>query len=696
MTLTDGQSMIVRNDEERDLASMAEKVTGLRARQDMRRLRLDQLTVMVGAAKMRVARQPKSQEFLERLQERCHQKSVGLYEELLSAVVQDVLPGEKNVALTLKTVRGLPSLDIEMVKAGGERESILEGSGGAVTNILSAGLRVIALARSGAYPFLVFDEPDCWLKPALVPQFANVIGKIALDLQIQVLIISHHDTDAFSQFSSQVRLERRGGKLETHPVGSFDATAWEGASSGIKELRLQDYMSHASTVVPLCPGVTCLTGENDIGKSAIVAALRALFYGSGSDSAIAHGKTLFKVEAEFHNGTVLSLERYLKKSPKQRWRYYVPGQMEPMQDSSPKDGAPEWIDHVAKIAKADELDIAFTNQKSPVFLLNESPSRRASILAVGRESAHLQRLIGKNKERNLIDAKIMRDGESEGALIKRELSSLEVLDTAVDQLLSLKRLWSEIKATAAAIASLRERIVRATLLAQTELDAAALSAWPERLAPLMEPVDALRLARTNLAALNQVARQNAPADGLAAPEVIDIDRLSRGLAALTRARVVAEFSDIVDGPLVPQVNETDVLRETCKRLMVVREHSGHVPPQAVVEPPALLDIERLSEQCKRLLRVKQLAAVGLLVEMKVPIPESLKDLDRLSATLLVLRANEAIIAREPSLMANLAFKRSKLADAKKALYGEMGGVCPTCSSMLDNHSHAIAGEANHA
>lgn len=669
-----------------NLAREGERLAGLRSRQEMRRLRMDQLSAMVGSAKSRMARQPNVQEFLERLQESCHQKSVGLYEELLSAVVHDVLGGEKSVALTLKTARGLPSLDIEMATVAGKRESILDGNGGALTNILSAGLRVIALARSGAYPFLVLDEPDCWIKPELVPKFANVIGQIAKDLQIQVLLISHHDGAAFASFSSQVCLAVRGGKLEARPQGDFDSAQWDGALSGIRELRLRDYMSHEDTSIPLSPGVTCLVGDNNTGKSAVVSALRALFYGSGTDSAIAHDKLLFSVQATFHDLAVLDVERYLKKSPKQRWRYRVPGQAEPVQDSSPKDGAPEWIDHVAKIARTEDLDIAFANQKSPVFLLDQAPSRRASILAVGRESAHLQRLIAKNKERNLLDARLARDGEAEGAAIGRELAALGVLDAVEDDLVNLRRTGSDLESKVRAKEALGAALSRAAKLASSIEAGFGLEDWPEQEAPRVVPVDELARRAAFLRAASTLAEIRLEAFVPATPELLAVEHLREACPALVRARVVAALDEPAAMQHTSNPQSTDLLAGAIKALARSQDTAALSAPEKLMEAPSLVGCDGLIDAGRKLSKLRRLLpAMEAASALAAPEPPRIEATELLAASLALALALEVQVSVGPSALVKLAAAEADLARQREQLVDWAGGLCPTCGGCLTEH-----------
>ncbi|MGE4552818.1 MAG: hypothetical protein AB7D57_06880 [Desulfovibrionaceae bacterium] len=100
-------------------------------------------------------------------------------------------------------------------------EDILTGQGGSVANILSVGLRLIALSQldpARHRPFLVLDEQDCWLKPELVAPFMKLVRAIARRLGLQVLVISHHPLDRFISAADQILSltpsREHGAKLE--------------------------------------------------------------------------------------------------------------------------------------------------------------------------------------------------------------------------------------------------------------------------------------------------------------------------------------------------------------------------------------------------------------------------------------------------------------------------------------------------
>ena len=97
----------------------------------------------------------------------------------------------------------------------------MTGQGGSVCNILSVGLRLIALSQlhpERHRPFLVLDEQDCWLRPALIPSFMQLINEIAARLELQLLVISHHPIDLFAGAADRIfelRPDREHGAAVT-------------------------------------------------------------------------------------------------------------------------------------------------------------------------------------------------------------------------------------------------------------------------------------------------------------------------------------------------------------------------------------------------------------------------------------------------------------------------------------------------
>jgi hypothetical protein len=123
---------------------------------------------------------PKAQEVLEEAQRRIQQEIVGGLGDLLTFMLQGVMgdPERRVVCETEVDARGQSQVRFFVQRASGEREDILAGNGGSIANVVCTGLRLIAVSRAKhARPFLVLDEPDCWLSPDRVGPFVSLLQK---------------------------------------------------------------------------------------------------------------------------------------------------------------------------------------------------------------------------------------------------------------------------------------------------------------------------------------------------------------------------------------------------------------------------------------------------------------------------------------------------------------------------------------
>lgn len=367
-------------------------------------------------------------EVLERLQKKEQERAVGAYEELLGALLSDVLPGERNVVMDLHTERGGPALDVYIQKGQNAPLEDWLGTGGSVTNLLSTGLRLVALLRSGQRRFLILDESDCWLKPELIPKYASIVKQMAIELDIQILMISHHDESLFSaHIPHRLKLEKSGSVLTSSWSPSSQIPTWIDGERGIRSLTLKNFQAHQNTVIPLSSKVTLLQGDNDIGKSSIVNAIRAVFDGDVNDTAIKHYAPSAKVMIDFGPDNLLIWERWRKGKVKTNYQLINPENGETIHHN---DGTkvPEWVKDGLKIGKVDGLDIQIGQQKDPVFLLNQPPSFRARALAIGQESSYINNMLGHDKQ-EVNDARAQfKEGERNLERLRRHLIVFDKMD----------------------------------------------------------------------------------------------------------------------------------------------------------------------------------------------------------------------------------------------------------------------------
>lgn len=220
-----------------DSRELARELAGLRRRLD-RFQGLAEERVRAHAETRR--RKQEAEDFLElapRADALLRQLATSLFGEILDDVeanlthaLREILGQERRVRSRreIKSNRLHVSLYVESPEG---EEDILVGQGGSVCNILSVGLRCIALSRLDAErhrPFLVLDEQDCWLKPELVPVFMKLLKRIAEALELQVLVISHHPLDLFATHARNI-LELKPGKNGVATVTLLRGGEGEGA-----------------------------------------------------------------------------------------------------------------------------------------------------------------------------------------------------------------------------------------------------------------------------------------------------------------------------------------------------------------------------------------------------------------------------------------------------------------------------------
>lgn len=408
-----------------DLSSIRQQRLTLEARHSQAKRSYEVLHARVVEHQARVTWQPEVREVLEALQHREHERAVGAYEQLLTALVQDVLPGPREVVMDLHTHGGLPALNISLRKGQRPLEDLFDGTGGSVTNIISAGLRAISLLRSGKRRFLVLDEADCWIKPAWAPRFAGVIQQMAIEMGVQVLMISHHDETLFPMIPHRVRLEKHAQGLTASWSPEAEEPVWDPEQTGIRSLTLEDFQAHALTHLPLGPAVTLLCGDNDIGKSAIVTALRSVFLGEAKDTVIRHFQKSARVSIDFGPDHVLRWERHLKGKIKESYCYYKAeeGPDQPIHLTHGAKSTPDWLEPTFGIGLVDGLDVQLSHQKTPVFLLDKPSTMQARALAIGQDAGHVQIMMALDKRETAEARASIKMGEKELEVLSRSIQA---------------------------------------------------------------------------------------------------------------------------------------------------------------------------------------------------------------------------------------------------------------------------------
>ncbi len=543
---------------DRVIADLAAALARAEGRRDSLQARAAMLTEHVELAKGRLAVRSEVETFIEAAHGRASRRNLGAFETLLTALVREVLPGEKPVKLDLTTDRGLPALDICVARPDGTLEDVLEDNGGALTNVVGMALRLIAVVKADVGRFLALDEADCWIAPERVSSFYRVLEDGAARLGVQCLAVSHHD---LSHFEGRFHIARVVG--EPHAgvdvVSSDHDARWSDADAGLRSIRLIDVQAYRDATLRLSPGVNALIGPNNRGKSTFIRALRAVFYGEVRDSLVRAGAKAAVVEIGVAGGRTLRFSRRPRRTPVNIWSLHEPdGSVAEDQGLRYELGGravPDWVERLFRMTKVEDLDVQIAHQKFPVFLLGETPSRRSAVLSIGQEASYIRDMVGLHKERCSRDIALVRSGERELIELTRDLEALKEIEPLKERLGAADAQANAIRVAADRLAALEDHARR---LAAARTCSSAAAARLRVTAGLPDPAVLTRLH-------DQLER------GRAHDELAEKLRRTTAALALARARD-ALLADLPDSVPVPE--STTAAEETLGRLRSVGEQAA--------------------------------------------------------------------------------------------------------------------------
>jgi len=456
-------------DVDHDVARAQASLARLEGRRDALRSRRDELTREIELAKGRLAVKDEVEAFIEAVHGSASRRSLSAFETLLTALVQEVLPGEKPVALDLSTERGLASLDICVRRTDGTLEDVLEDNGGALTNVIGMALRLIAVVKADVARFLALDEADCWIAPERVSSFYKVLEDGAARLGVQCLAVSHHD---LSQFSGSFHIARIVGEPATGvDVQSTDTrAAWNETQPGLRFIRLVNVQAYEDATLHLSPGVNALIGPNNRGKSTFIRALRAVFYGEARDSLVRAGAKAASVEIGVAGNRILRFTRQPRRSPVNIWSLHeADGSLVEEQGMRYETGGrnvPDWVADLIRIRKVEDLDVHIAHQKFPVFLLGETASRRSAVLSIGQEAGYIRDMLVIHRERCRRDNDLVRSGERELIALGDTLDGMQDLDALKARLSVLRNQAGDLREASVQLQRLQQRASQLTGLAR--------------------------------------------------------------------------------------------------------------------------------------------------------------------------------------------------------------------------------------
>ncbi len=346
---------------------------------------------LVAEQKKRIAMSPQIRGGLEAIQQLEHRKTLGKFETLLEAILEDILPDRQfKVKLNLTVSHKVPSLDFYVATHGTEQwEDAWKNNGGAVADALSLGLRVISILRSGQRPFLLLDEADAWMAIEAMPRYVKVLTQLASEFGLQVLMVTHHP-DLLLETEEDVPVYRftsgSHGEVVSELEPGKSIPLWNDDEKGIRSVRLENVMAHSDTLITLGQGLTVILGKNNVGKSAVANGIIALARGDSDETMIRHHMKDSRVTLQIENG--LSIEyRRTRKSEKGYKVFYtlIDKNEEPLKSTNGGTSPPDWVNEYLKLnltEDMDGLDPFLLTQKDRTFLLNRPKTKRAHVLSI--------------------------------------------------------------------------------------------------------------------------------------------------------------------------------------------------------------------------------------------------------------------------------------------------------------------------
>lgn len=568
---------------------------------------------------------------LNELQVRAQKKNKAMYEELLTNLVQDVMPGKvERVVLSTSMKNNRASLDFDVI-IDGKLMNIVEDKGGAIANIVAMGLRFIVLARHPNRRILLLDEADCHVSHLYSPSFAAVMHQLALKMGIQVLYISHKKPDNFLGHGRVLRIYNHEGKTHCQVVHEESTEDREiDATNAFRYLRLKDFGPHENLYVELAPGLNVITGDNDVGKSKILQAVIELLANNGKESRIRADRPSFSVEIGLEEGMSLHWQ-YHRKGAKKTLMELKSAEGEILESSNVGTDAPEWLDAYLAMPLVNGENIHYQSQQQVNYLLSDTEYtsiKRFEMLPLGRESRDVQRMITLFNER-LLEARVsVRTLSKQMTSVKNMLA---IVAPVLDDPFDFDELHREFDAVRDRLAKKDQMLEVSKRLSQLETIHAELTSM---------------LANPNTQAPSPVELK-APQEGLSIIE--ELTRLEGMSAAL------AELELVMEAPMTPELHDLSKLKEFGARIAALGQLQG------------------------------MLASVH---ELTQPEPVNLHDLGEMATVIGGLETLSAKQTQHAEKMKSCQAEGERLVASKKAIYEKMGGICPTCNNPLEGHAHA--------
>jgi exonuclease SbcC len=447
----------------------------------------------------------------------------------------------------------------------------------------------------------------------------------------------------------------------------------------ITRITLENYMSHARTVIEPAAGLTVLVGPNNCGKSAVVSALQTVCGDHAGDFMVRHGEKACQVTLETDDGHVVTWRRI-----KGKVSYVIDGTEV---HRVGRGNLPDGLDEILKLCKVEhpngdkEFDVHFGNQKLPIFLIDQEGDA-AAFFSTASDAEKLLEVQKKHKEKVTQRRRQQRDLNEEVAELDMILAALAPLDDADEALKNAEKEQS-------ALAEAHENAKELGLLIGEVENRTTVAAYHGALGavlgmigapPVLEETAALEECIERMVAmgrqLDRFARRSEELTPLAEPPVLEDE------SALTDVGV----------RLSSQVRRVAALGAEVRALVVL------------CDPPAVEDVGALAEFVRRVSTAKGNAASArrardaLISLAEPPAPADTVDLENVIGSL-----GKGALS-EGRLRGEMAALDAELAGVERQINAWLcaNPTCPTCGGkttreaiLAGAHAHAAEGSVSH-
>lgn len=415
-------------------------------------------------------------------------------------------------------------------------------------------------------------------------------------------------------------------------------------------------MSHVHTVIEPADGLTVIAGENNCGKSAVVAAIQCVCSNATGDYMVRHGEKECRVILETDDDQVIEWRRVSKKVS-----YVVNGET----IDRTRGKVPEKAEAALRMCKVEaeneEFDVHFGEQKNPIFLLNGTSGQRAAFFASSSDAAKLIEM------QNLHKSKLADCNRNLKEYQKRESNFL----LRLEKLRPIKELEEDLEQAKAT----------ETQLAHTDQQIQRLQSLLKNLQRETQQQVKCQQVLKSVSGLREPPRLH---------ELGELTKLTDkiGHAQITRAKSLQKLTILSGTPTPPEFADVTALSNLSQALRRSKWDFDYYLKKSVhlqmCEAPTFADLKPMEQ------RVQQLRATISKVQM----------LERVGAETAKLEAPRAVESAEPlarqihsinqaiediSTLGQLVVAVSQEvetahAELHQAL--EQSGTCPTCGQEL--------------